>query len=65
MKKKLIQAATDGLYGHRKKVDETIALYEDNFKKIKDGMKLSKSSDDAVELQWHILGKYRICEAGS
>ena len=30
------------------KVDETIALYEDNLQKIKDGMKLSKSSDDAV-----------------
>ena len=29
-------------------VDETIALYEDNLQKIKDGMKLSKSSDDAV-----------------
>ena len=32
----------------QEKVDETIALYEDNFQKIKDGMKLSKSSDDAV-----------------
>lgn len=32
----------------QKKVDETIALYEDNLQKIKDGMKLSKSSDDAV-----------------
>lgn len=41
----------------QEKVDETIALYEDNLQKIKDGMKLSKSSDDAVELQWHILRK--------
>ena len=32
----------------QEKVDETIALYEDNLLKIKDGMKLSKSSDDAV-----------------
>ena len=32
----------------QEKVDETIALYEDNLQKIKDGMKLSKSSDDAV-----------------
>ena len=32
----------------QEKVDETIALYEDNPQKIKDGMKLSKSSDDAV-----------------
>ena len=32
----------------QEKVDETIALYEDNLHKIKDGMKLSKSSDDAV-----------------
>ena len=31
----------------QEKVDETIALYEDNLQKIKDGMKLSKSSDDA------------------
>ena len=34
----------------QEKVDETIALYEDNLQKIKDGMKLSKSSDDAVGL---------------
>lgn len=34
----------------QEKVDETIALYEDNLQKIKDGMKLSKSSDDAVEI---------------
>lgn len=32
----------------QEKVDETIALYEDNLQKIKDGMKLSKPSDDAV-----------------
>lgn len=32
----------------QEKVDETIALYEDNLQKIKDGMKLSKSSDDEV-----------------
>ena len=32
----------------QEKVDETNALYEDNLQKIKDGMKLSKSSDDAV-----------------
>lgn len=32
----------------QEKVDETIALYEDNLQKIKDGMKLSKSFDDAV-----------------
>lgn len=32
----------------QEKVDETITLYEDNLQKIKDGMKLSKSSDDAV-----------------
>lgn len=32
----------------QEKVDEMIALYEDNLQKIKDGMKLSKSSDDAV-----------------
>ena len=32
----------------QEKVDETIALYEDNLQKIKDGMKSSKSSDDAV-----------------
>ena len=32
----------------QEKVDETIALYEDNLQKIKDRMKLSKSSDDAV-----------------
>lgn len=32
----------------QEKVDETIVLYEDNLQKIKDGMKLSKSSDDAV-----------------
>ena len=32
----------------QEKVDETIALYEDNLQKIKDGMKLSKSADDAV-----------------
>jgi len=32
----------------QEKVDETISLYEDNLQKIKDGMKLSKSSDDAV-----------------
>ena len=32
----------------QEKVDETVALYEDNLQKIKDGMKLSKSSDDAV-----------------
>ena len=32
----------------QEKVDETIALYEDNLQKITDGMKLSKSSDDAV-----------------
>lgn len=32
----------------QEKVDETIALYEDNLQKIQDGMKLSKSSDDAV-----------------
>lgn len=32
----------------QEKVDETIALYENNLQKIKDGMKLSKSSDDAV-----------------
>lgn len=32
----------------QEKVDETIALYEDNLQKIKDGMKLSKSSDDAM-----------------
>ena len=32
----------------QEKVDETIALYEDNLQKIKDGMKLSKSSDDAA-----------------
>lgn len=32
----------------QEKVDETIALYEDDLQKIKDGMKLSKSSDDAV-----------------
>ena len=32
----------------QEKVDETIALYEDNLQKIKDGMKLSKSSDEAV-----------------
>lgn len=32
----------------QEKVDDTIALYEDNLQKIKDGMKLSKSSDDAV-----------------
>lgn len=32
----------------QEKVDETIAPYEDNLQKIKDGMKLSKSSDDAV-----------------
>ena len=32
----------------QEKVYETIALYEDNLQKIKDGMKLSKSSDDAV-----------------
>lgn len=32
----------------QEKVDETIALYEDNLQKIKDGMKLSKSSDDVV-----------------
>lgn len=32
----------------QEKVDETIALYEDNLQKIKGGMKLSKSSDDAV-----------------
>lgn len=32
----------------QEKVDETIAFYEDNLQKIKDGMKLSKSSDDAV-----------------
>lgn len=32
----------------QEKADETIALYEDNLQKIKDGMKLSKSSDDAV-----------------
>lgn len=32
----------------QEKIDETIALYEDNLQKIKDGMKLSKSSDDAV-----------------
>ena len=32
----------------QEKGDETIALYEDNLQKIKDGMKLSKSSDDAV-----------------
>ena len=32
----------------QEKVDETIPLYEDNLQKIKDGMKLSKSSDDAV-----------------
>ena len=32
----------------QEKVDETIALYEDNLQKIKDGMKLSESSDDAV-----------------
>ena len=32
----------------QEKVDETIALYEDNLQRIKDGMKLSKSSDDAV-----------------
>ena len=32
----------------QEKVDETIALYEDNLQKIKDWMKLSKSSDDAV-----------------
>ena len=32
----------------QEKVDETFALYEDNLQKIKDGMKLSKSSDDAV-----------------
>ena len=32
----------------QEKVDETIALYEDNLQKIKDGMKWSKSSDDAV-----------------
>lgn len=32
----------------QEKVDETIALYEDNLQKIKDGMKLLKSSDDAV-----------------
>lgn len=32
----------------QEKVDETIALYEDNLQKIKDEMKLSKSSDDAV-----------------
>lgn len=32
----------------QEKVDETIALYEDNLQKIKNGMKLSKSSDDAV-----------------
>ena len=32
----------------QEKVDETIALYEDNLQQIKDGMKLSKSSDDAV-----------------
>lgn len=32
----------------QEKVDETIALYEDSLQKIKDGMKLSKSSDDAV-----------------
>lgn len=34
----------------QEKVDETIALYEDNLQKIKDGMKLSKSSDDAVRI---------------
>ena len=39
----------DGWFvGTQEKVDETIALYEDNLQKIKDGMKLSKSSDDAV-----------------
>ena len=39
----------DGLFvWTQEKVDETIALYEDNLQKIKDGMKLSKSSDDAV-----------------
>ena len=32
----------------QEKVDETIALYEDNLQKRKDGMKLAKSSDDAV-----------------
>lgn len=32
----------------QEKVDETIALYEDNLQKIKDGMKLSKSAGDAV-----------------
>lgn len=32
----------------QEKVDETIALYEDNLQKIKDGMKLSKSADDVV-----------------
>ena len=32
----------------QEKVDETIALYEDNLQKIKDGMKFSKLSDDAV-----------------
>lgn len=35
----------------QEKVDETIALYEDNLQKIKDGMKLSKSSDDAVGIK--------------
>ena len=37
-----------GFVWTQEKVDETIALYEDNLQKIKDGMKLSKSSDDAV-----------------
>ena len=32
----------------QEKLHDTIALYEDNLQKIKDGMKLSKSSDDAV-----------------
>ena len=32
----------------QEKVDETIALYEDNLQKIKDGMKLTKSADDVV-----------------
>ena len=32
----------------QEKVDETIALYEDNLQKIKDEMKLSKSADDVV-----------------
>lgn len=45
------KAYTDGdgwFVWTQEKVDETIALYEDNLQKIKDGMKLSKSSDDAV-----------------